>query len=95
LEGKVSERKNQWRWEEDGMKVVRSVARTAPGCHEGCGVLLYVRDGKLVKVEGDPEFFLWSFTYCAVYLLKAPCAKKTKTEVLFMPELLTKKPLRK
>jgi len=38
------------------MKVVRSIARTGPGCHEGCGVLLYVKNGKLVKVEGDPEF---------------------------------------
>lgn len=33
-----------WTWEENGIKVVRSVARTGPGCHEGCGVLLYVKD---------------------------------------------------
>lgn len=46
----------RWRWEEDGMTVVRSIARTGPGCHQGCGVLLYVKDGKLVKVEGNPEF---------------------------------------
>jgi anaerobic selenocysteine-containing dehydrogenase len=26
-----------------------------PGCHGGCGVLAYVKDGKLVKVEGDPD----------------------------------------
>jgi len=45
-----------WTWEEDDHRVVRSVARTGPGCHEGCGVLLYVKDGKLVKVEGDPDF---------------------------------------
>jgi anaerobic selenocysteine-containing dehydrogenase len=46
----------KWTWEEDGMQVVRSIARTGPGCHEGCGVLLYVKNGKLVEVEGDPDF---------------------------------------
>jgi len=53
---KMSKQTVSWTWEEDGMRVVRSVARSGPGCHEGCGVLLYVQDGKLVKVEGDPEF---------------------------------------
>jgi anaerobic selenocysteine-containing dehydrogenase len=42
-------------WEEDGYTVTRTTAWSAPGCHEGCGVLCYVKDGKLVKVEGDPE----------------------------------------
>ena len=45
-----------WTWQEKGLKVVRSIARTGPGCHNGCGVQLYVKNGKLVKVEGDPEF---------------------------------------
>jgi len=36
------------------MTVVRTIARTGPGCHEGCGVLLYVKDGKLIKVKGNP-----------------------------------------
>lgn len=44
-----------WTWEEDGYTVVRGNARTAPGCHDNCGVLMYVKDGKVVKVEGDPE----------------------------------------
>jgi len=48
--------KRNWMWEEDGMKVIRSIARAGPGCHQGCGVLLYVKDGKLVKVKGDPQF---------------------------------------
>jgi anaerobic selenocysteine-containing dehydrogenase len=26
-----------------------------PGCHGGCGVIAHVEDGKLVKIEGDPE----------------------------------------
>ena len=45
-----------WTWEEGGMRIVRSVARSGPGCHEGCGVLLYTKDGQLVKVAGDPDF---------------------------------------
>lgn len=43
-----------WKWEEDGMTVIRGTARSAPGCHNVCGILSYVKDGKLVKVEGDP-----------------------------------------
>lgn len=44
-----------WTWQEKDCTVIRSHARTGPGCHGNCGVLLYVKDGKLVKVEGDPE----------------------------------------
>ncbi|MDR0500435.1 MAG: molybdopterin-dependent oxidoreductase [Coriobacteriales bacterium] len=47
-EGEVS-------WEEDGLIVTRTYNYTAPGCHDSCGVLLYInKDGQLVKVEGDP-----------------------------------------
>lgn len=43
-----------WRYEEDGMTVTRTAAWSAPGCHPtGCGLKVYVKDGKLVKVEGD------------------------------------------
>ncbi len=45
----------KWRWEEDGYTVTRSVCWSAPGTHGGCGVLLYSKDGKFVKVEGDTE----------------------------------------
>ena len=45
----------RWTWKEDGYTVVRSNARTAPGCHDNCGVLVYVKDGKVAKVEGDPD----------------------------------------
>ena len=33
-------------------QVFRSVCRV---CHGGCGVIVSVRDGKVVKVKGDPE----------------------------------------
>jgi anaerobic selenocysteine-containing dehydrogenase len=36
--------------------VVRTTAWSAgPGCHGGCGVLAHIKDGKLVKLEGDPD----------------------------------------
>lgn len=36
----------------ESVTIVKSVCRS---CHGGCGVLLHVRDGKLIKVHGDPE----------------------------------------
>lgn len=37
-------------------RVVRTTAWSpGPGCHGGCGVLLYVKDDKIVRVEGDPD----------------------------------------
>jgi anaerobic selenocysteine-containing dehydrogenase len=46
-----------WEYEEDGYIVRRSSVWSAPGCHEGCGVLVYSdkQTGKFVKLEGDPE----------------------------------------
>lgn len=50
------EHKKPYRYEEDGLHVTRGCGWSAPGCHLGCGVLLYTDDdGRLVKVEGDPE----------------------------------------
>jgi anaerobic selenocysteine-containing dehydrogenase len=68
------------------MKVVRSVARSGPGCHEGCGVLLYVKDGKLVKVEGDPAFPFSQGRLCPRCL--------ALTEVVYHPDRL-KYPLKR
>lgn len=45
----------KWRWQEGEYEVIRSAARSGPGCHDNCGVLMYVKDGKLEKIEGDPE----------------------------------------
>ncbi len=44
----------EWQWDEDGFTVTRTTHWSPPGCHMGCGVLLYTKDNKLVKVEGDP-----------------------------------------
>lgn len=40
----------------DETKVFKTTTWSAgPGCHGGCGVLAYIKDGKLVKIEGDPD----------------------------------------
>ena len=45
-----------YRWQEGDLTVTRGSAWSAPGCHDGCGVLMYTdKNGELVKVEGDPE----------------------------------------
>ena len=37
-------------------KIVHTTTWSAgPGCHGGCGVLAHIKDGKLVKLEGDPD----------------------------------------
>ena len=42
--------------EEDGMVKVRTCAWSPPGDHPvGCGLIIHVKDGKMVKVEGDPD----------------------------------------
>ncbi|UCG67072.1 MAG: molybdopterin-dependent oxidoreductase [Deltaproteobacteria bacterium] len=82
----MSEKKREWTWEADGMKVVRSIARSGPGCHQGCGVLVYVKNGKLVKVEGDPEFPSNQGRLCPRCL--------ALTEVVYHPDRL-KYPLRR
>jgi anaerobic selenocysteine-containing dehydrogenase len=40
-----------------GVSVKEEVIRTnCRGCHGGCGVLVHVRDGTIIKIEGDPDF---------------------------------------
>lgn len=40
------------RWQEDGMLVTRTVCRI---CHSHCGLLIYTRDGRIIKAEPDKE----------------------------------------
>ena len=45
-----------FRYQEGDLTVTRGSAWSGPGCHDGCGVLMYTdKDGKLVRVEGDPD----------------------------------------
>ena len=42
--------------EEDGVLKVRTCGWSPPGDHPvGCGMFIHVKDGKVVKVEGDPD----------------------------------------
>ncbi|MGA3128429.1 MAG: molybdopterin-dependent oxidoreductase [Candidatus Korobacteraceae bacterium] len=39
-----------------GERVIKMGAWSAgPGCHGGCGVEVHVKDGKVTKIEGDPD----------------------------------------
>ena len=42
-------------WQEGEFTVYRSHQWSPPGCHNACGVLFYVKDGKVDHVEGDPN----------------------------------------
>ncbi len=45
----------EWRWQEGDFTVTRTNHWSPPGCHNGCGVLLFVdKEGKLARIEGDP-----------------------------------------
>jgi anaerobic selenocysteine-containing dehydrogenase len=56
--------KEDFSWQEGEYTVTRSAIWSAPGCHEGCGVLYYTKDNKVVKVEGDPNFALTQGRLC-------------------------------
>ena len=47
--------KKDFHWKEGEYDVYRVCHWSAPGCHNSCGILLYVKDGKLERVEGDPN----------------------------------------
>ena len=45
----------EFQWMEGDLKVTRTTHWSPPGCHDSCGVLLFTnKEGKLVRVEGDP-----------------------------------------
>ncbi|MCL1847459.1 MAG: molybdopterin-dependent oxidoreductase, partial [Coriobacteriia bacterium] len=47
--------RDEWQWQEGEYTVTRTTHWSGPGCHEGCGVLIYTKDGKYVTTEGDPK----------------------------------------
>ena len=41
---------------DDGVKIIKTTTWSpGPGCHGGCGILVHVKDEKVIKVEGDPD----------------------------------------
>ncbi|SDF17450.1 molybdopterin-dependent oxidoreductase [Sporomusa acidovorans] len=47
--------KEEYQWQEGEYTVTRNTQWSAPGCHNGCGVLFYTKNGKVEKIEGDPN----------------------------------------
>lgn len=55
-----------WRYQEGDYTVVRTSMWSPPGCHPvGCGLKLYVKDGRLEKVEGDENNPITKGRLCA------------------------------
>jgi anaerobic selenocysteine-containing dehydrogenase len=46
----------------EGERTVRTVCRS---CHGGCGVIAHVKDGRVVKVEGNPDSPIGHGTMCS------------------------------
>ena len=44
----------EYQWEEDGYTVTRTYHYSPPGCHSSCGLLYYVKDGKVGVCRGRP-----------------------------------------
>ena len=48
--------KKDWQYQDGDLTVTRTCQWSAPGCHQGCSIMFYTdKDGKLVKVAGDPH----------------------------------------
>ncbi len=76
----MSEEKSYISKEGDVTKV-RTCAWSPPGCHPvGCGLFLHVKEGKVVKVEGDPSHPITNGRVCPRCL--------ALTEVIESPERL-------
>ncbi len=48
--------KGELTWQDGEYTVERGFQWTPPGCHNSCGMLYYMKDGKLDHAEGDPCF---------------------------------------
>ena len=47
------------------MGEIKKVRTACRNCHGGCGVIAHVKDGKVIKVEGDPDSPLSHGTLCS------------------------------
>jgi len=69
--------------ETDGVKIIKTTTWSpGPGCHGGCGVLAHVKDGKVIKVEGDPDHPWNQGRLCSRVL--------SMTQYMYHPDRLTK-----
>lgn len=37
------------------MKTVQTICTTPPGCHNGCGIIALVDNGRVTEIHGDPS----------------------------------------
>lgn len=72
----------EWQWQEGDFTVTRTTHWSPPGCHMGCGVLLYTKDNKLCKVEGDPLNTVASGKLC-MRCLSMPDAVNNETRLKY------------
>jgi anaerobic selenocysteine-containing dehydrogenase len=47
------------------MEEVEKIRTVCRSCHGACGVIAHVKDGKVIKVEGDPDSPISHGTMCA------------------------------
>jgi len=47
------------------MEEVKKIRTACRNCHGGCGVIAHVKDGKVIKVEGDPDSPISHGTMCS------------------------------
>ncbi|MGA2317217.1 MAG: molybdopterin-dependent oxidoreductase [Thermodesulfobacteriota bacterium] len=47
------------------MEEVKKIRTACRSCHGGCGVITHVKDGKVIKVEGDPNSPISHGTLCS------------------------------
>jgi len=67
----------------DGVEIYKTTTWSpGPGCHGGCGVLAHVKDGKVIKVEGDPDHPWNQGRLCSRCL--------SMTQYMYHPDRLTK-----
>ena len=66
-------------WQDGEYTVYRTTQWTAPGCHDGCGILAYVnKEGKLEKIEATPATATaGARCACAASTSPRPCTPKT------------------
>ncbi len=40
----------------EGLEIKKIICLPSPGCHERCGLLVSVKDGRIVGIKGNPDY---------------------------------------
>ena len=51
--------------DEQGVEIKKVICWASPGCSSSCGLLVSVKDGKIVRMRGNPEFPTTRGAVCA------------------------------